>query len=163
MAAHLNRLQKTLFRAPVYLYHWRLGPLLGRRFLLLIHTGRRTGQRRETVLEVVQYREAGPEIVVMSAFGRQADWLRNIAANPGAEVVIGRQHFVAVHRFLDTDEAVEAVRGYEQRNRFIAPIVRAGFSRFLGWRYGGTESDRRRLVEQLPLIALRPRSDSPWG
>ena len=75
--------------------------MLGHRFLLLIHFGRRTGLRRHTVLEVIEYRTGGTEAVVMSALGRKADWLRNIEAIPGPEVVIGSQHFVAAHRFLD--------------------------------------------------------------
>lgn len=163
MAARPNRLARSLLRAPVHLYHWRLGPLLGRRFLLLIHTGRRTGKRRETVLEVAEYRPAGSEAVVISAFGRNAGWLRNLEADPEPEVVIGRQRFVAVHRILDADEAVSVVRGYEQRNRLLGPVIRLALSRFLGWPYRGTEGDRRRLVQELPLIAFRPRSDSPWG
>lgn len=163
MAAHLNRLLKQLFRTPRHLYHWGFAPLLGRRFLLLIHTGRRTGQRRETVLEIAEYRDTGPEVVVMSAFGRKADWLLNIEANPNVEVIVGRQRFAAVHRVLGADEAVAVVKGYEQRNRLIAPIIRLALSRFLGWRYRGSDQDRRRMVGQLPLIALRPRSASPWG
>ncbi|HJU17336.1 MAG TPA: nitroreductase family deazaflavin-dependent oxidoreductase [Stellaceae bacterium] len=149
--------QRLLFRAPVYLYRWRCGRLLGRRFLLLIHTGRRTGRRRETVLEVVEYREAGPELVVVSAFGRNADWLRNIAATPGPEVVIGRERFVAAHRLLDPEEAMGVIERYEQRNRLVAPIVRRVLSRLLGWPYRGSASDRRRLVDELPFVAFRPR------
>jgi deazaflavin-dependent oxidoreductase (nitroreductase family) len=140
------------------LYHWRCSRFLGRRFLLLTHVGRRTGRRRETVLEVMEYREAGPEVVVMSAFGRNADWLRNIEVTPSPEVVIGRQRFVATYRLLDVEEAVSVVELYEQRNRFLAPIVRLMLSSLLGWSYRGSENDRRRLAAQLPLIALRPRS-----
>ncbi|MGH9550878.1 MAG: nitroreductase family deazaflavin-dependent oxidoreductase [Terriglobales bacterium] len=147
-----------LFRAPVYLYRWRLGWLFGHRLLLLTHIGRRTGLRRETVLEVVEYRKAGPEVVVANGFGPYSDWLRNIEARPGEEVTVGSQHFVASHRFLGEDEAMRVIQGYEHRNRFIAPIVRRGFSWLLGWQYRGGESDRRRLVGQLPLIAFRPRS-----
>ena len=147
-----------LFRAPVYLYRWRLGWLFGHRLLLLTHIGRRTGLRRETVLEVVEYRKAGPEVVVANGFGPDSDWLRNIEARPGEEVTVGSQHFVASHRFLGEDEAMRVIQGYEHRNRFIAPIVRRGFSWLLGWQYRGGESDRRRLVGQLPLIAFRPRS-----
>jgi deazaflavin-dependent oxidoreductase (nitroreductase family) len=94
-ATRLNGTLRRLFRAPVYLYRWNCGWLLGRRFLLLIHIGRRTGLRRHTVLEIMQYRKEGPEAVVMSAFGRNADWLGNIEATPGPEVVIPSQHFVA--------------------------------------------------------------------
>lgn len=40
-----KRMLWYLFRAPVYLYRWRLGWLFGNRLLLLTHTGRRTGLR----------------------------------------------------------------------------------------------------------------------
>jgi len=144
-----------LFRAPVYLYRWRLSWLLGHRVLLLTHTGRRTGLRRQTVLEVVEYRSEGPEVVVASGFSH-SDWLLNIEAKHDEEVTVGRQHFAATHRLLGEEEAAKVIRDYEYRNRFIAPIVRRGFSWLLGWQYRGTEGDRRRLVRQLPLIAFRP-------
>ncbi len=147
-----------LFRAPVYLYRWGLGWLFGHRLLLLTHIGRRSGLRRQTVLEVVEYRKDGPEVVVANGFGPESDWLRNIDARPGEEVTVGAQHFVASHRFLGEDEAMGVIAGYEHRNRFIAPIVRRGFSWLLGWQYHSGERDRRRLVRQIPLIAFRPRS-----
>lgn len=74
--------------------------------MLLIHVGRRTGLRRQTVLEVLEYRNEGPEAVVMSAFGPTADWLRNIEATLNPEVIIGSQRFIAAHRILDEQEAV---------------------------------------------------------
>jgi deazaflavin-dependent oxidoreductase (nitroreductase family) len=150
-----------LFRAPAFLYRWRCGWLLGQRFLLLTHVGRRTGLRRRTVLEVMEYRKPGPEVIVMSAFGRNADWLRNIQATPCPEVCIGAQHFSAAYRVLDAEEAISVVGGYEQRNRFIAPVIRSVLSRLLGWQYLGSESDRRRLVAQLPVIGFRPQSSPP--
>jgi len=145
------------FRAPIYLYRWGLGGMLGKRFLLLIHTGRRTGHRHETVLEIMEYRADGPEAVVMSGFGRNADWFLNIQANPDEEVVIGTRHFAAKHRILPAEEALGVLRGYVRRNRFMAPVIGWVLSRLLGWRYRGSESDERRLVGQLPFIAFRPR------
>jgi deazaflavin-dependent oxidoreductase (nitroreductase family) len=159
-ATRLNNTLRRLFRAPVHLYRWKCGRLLGHRFLLLVHVGRRTGLRRHAVLEIMEYRTEGPEAVVMSAFGRNADWLRNIEAAPGPQVVIGSQHFVASHHLLDEEEAVRVITSYERRNWFIAPIIHAILSRLLGWRYDGSESARRRLVAQLPLIAFRP-ADRP--
>jgi hypothetical protein len=103
----------------------------------------------------MEYRKAGPEAVAMSAFGRNADWLRNIEATSGVEVVIGSQHFIAAYRFLGEEEAVEVITRYERRNRFVGPIIRAVLSRLLGWQYDGSTRARRRLVEQLPLIAFR--------
>jgi len=156
-ATRLNPVLRGLFRAPVYLYRGRCAWLLGRRFLLLVHVGRRTGLRRETVLEVMEYRSEGPEVVVMSAFGPKADWLRNIQVTSGTEVVIGSRRFVAAHRVLGADEAIRVIAGYERRNRLIGPLIRAVLSRLLGWRYAGSEMDRRWLAAHLPLIALRPR------
>ncbi len=147
-----------LFRAPIYLYRWHLGWLFGKRLVLLAHTGRRSGLRRQTVLEVVEYRQDGPEVVVANGFGPDSDWVRNIQAKPDEEVTVGAEHFAAMHRFLGQEEAAAVIRGYEYRNRFIAPIVRAGFSWLVGWKYRSTDPDRLRLVSQIPLLAFRPRA-----
>jgi len=151
-----NTLLWYLFRGPVYLYRWHLGWLFGRRCLLLSHIGRRTGLRRETVLEVVEYRPQGPEVIVVNGFGRESDWVRNIESKSGEEVTVGLQHFRATHRFLGENEAAEVMRGYERRNRFIRPVVLRGLSWILGWDYHGSDADRHRLVRQLSLIAFRP-------
>lgn len=132
MTTRLNPPLRLVFRAPVYLYHWRCSRVLGRRFLLLIHVGRRSRRRRETVLEVMEYREAGPEVVVTSAFGRNADWLRNIEVTPSPEVIVGRLRFSAAYRVVDVEEAIPVVERYEQRNWFLAPIVRLVLSSLLG-------------------------------
>ena len=151
-----NTLLWYLFRGPVYLYRWHAGWIFGHRCLLLTHTGRRTGLRRYTVLEVVEYRRGGPEVIVVNGFGRESDWVRNIQSNGGEEVTVGLQHFHASHRFLEENEAVQVMHGYERRNRFIAPLVRRGLSWILGWPYHGSDADRHRLVNQLALIAFRP-------
>jgi deazaflavin-dependent oxidoreductase (nitroreductase family) len=156
VAIRKKSLLSYVLRGPVYVYRWRLGRLFGRRLMMLTHTGRRSGRRRQTVLEVVEYRKEGPEVVVVNGFGRDSDWVRNIEAGTGEEVTVGGQHFVASHRFLGEEEAMRVIEGYEHRNRWIAPVVRRGFSWLLGWEYRGGEGDRRRLVQQLALIAFRP-------
>ena len=152
-----RRVLRRLLHAPVYLYRGGVGRLFGRRFLLLTHVGRRTGLRRQTVLEVMEYRDDGPEMVVMSGFGAKSDWLQNIETNPDVRVEIGSENLVAAYRFLNEQEAMSVVAGYEQRNRLMLPIIRWVLSRLLGWQYRGSDADRRRLVGQLPLIAFRPR------
>lgn len=144
------------FRLPICMYRWGFGGLLGHRFLLLTHFGRKTGSPHETVLEVMEYRSQGPEVVVMGGFGRQSDWVQNIEATPRAHIDIGREHFEASVRPLGEKEAVSVVRGYECRNRWLAPVVRFTLSRLVGWPYTGTESDRNRLVRQMPFFAFRP-------
>ncbi len=147
---------RYLLRAPVCLYHWKLGRLLGYRFLLLTHTGRYTGRRHETVLEVVQYREVLREAVVMSGFGRNSDWLLNIQAKPDFEVILGGHRYKAQYRLLGEDEAVQVFRDYERKNQLIHPVVRYVLSRLLGWPYRGSDADIRKLVSQLPLLAFQP-------
>ena len=151
-----------MLHAPVHLYRWGFGGLLGKRFLLLTHIGRRTGLRHQTVLEVMEYRDLGPqndvrEFVVMSGFGRKANWLQNIEAARDAEIIVGSKPYRASFRFLGEEEAMKVVAAYERRKWFMVSIVRWVLSRLLGWQYHGSEADRRRLVSQLPLVAFRPR------
>ena len=98
-----------LFRGPLYLYRWRVGWLFGKRLMLLTHTGRHSGRRRQTVLEVVEYRNQGPEVAVVNGFGRDSDWVRNIEAGPGEAVTVAGRHFVASHRFLGEEEATKVI------------------------------------------------------
>ncbi|HET8997497.1 MAG TPA: nitroreductase family deazaflavin-dependent oxidoreductase [Acetobacteraceae bacterium] len=147
---------RRLLRAPAWLYRCRCGWLLGHRFLLLIHTGRRSGLRRCTVLEIAEYRPQMPEAVVVSGWGRGADWLRNLAATPQPEVIIGTHRFPAASRLLGREEAIAVIHGYERRNRWMLPVIHYVLSRLLGWRYDGSAQSRRRLAEQLPLVAFRP-------
>jgi len=153
----MSPMLRRVLRAPVWLYRWRLGWLLGHRFLLLIHVGRRTGLPRHTVLEVMEYRPRGPEAIVASGWGRNADWLRNIEAAPHPQVIIGAQRFTASWRRLASDEAAQVIAGYERRNRLALPIIRPVLSRLLGWHYDGSEAAHRRAAEQLPVIGFRPR------
>jgi deazaflavin-dependent oxidoreductase (nitroreductase family) len=139
----------------VLLYRWRLGWLLGHRFLLLVHVGRRSGARYETVLEVVRYERTEPAAIVMSGWGRTADWYRNVQAAESSDILIGRQHWVATCEVLDEDEALDVFAQYEHRNRWFAPIVRRVLSSLVGWTYDGSTESRRRLVDQLPLVRLR--------
>jgi deazaflavin-dependent oxidoreductase (nitroreductase family) len=147
---------RVLFRVPVLLYRWRLGWLLGHRFLLLAHVGRRSGARHETVLEVVSYETTGPAAIVMSGWGRGADWYRNVLASPSSDVFIGRQHWTATWEVLDEQDAFDVFTEYERRNRWMAPIVRRVLSSLVGWAYDGSTVSRRRLVSQLPLVRFRP-------
>ena len=151
-------LLRTLLGLPVRLYQAHLGILLGDRFLLLVHTGRTTGLRRETVLEVVKYNPATSESVVAAGWGRRTGWLHNVEAGLAHEVWTGRERFAPAHRILPPDEAERIFADYERRNRLIGPIVRAVISRLVGWRYDGTQGSRRRVVEQLSLMGFRPRA-----
>ena len=48
---------------------------------------------------------------MISAFGRNADWLLNIQAMSSFELIIGSRRFAAVYRFLDETEAARVLTG----------------------------------------------------
>jgi deazaflavin-dependent oxidoreductase (nitroreductase family) len=139
-------------RLPIYLYRLNLGWLLGHRFLLLVHQGRRSGLLRETVLEVILYDPVTRESVVLSAWGEEADWYRNIGAAPALEVRTGGQRYVPEQRFLAPEENHAVLANYERRH----PLAFRIFVRAFGYPLGGTEAMRRELASSLRLVAFRP-------
>lgn len=119
---------RVLLRAPIWLYRARLGVLAGHRLLYLAHRGRRTGARREVVVEVVRYEPGRPEAVVIAAWGKDPDWYRNLRAAPALEVRIGAQRWTRPeHRFLGGEEAHEVLLDYQRAHprawKRIAPVL----------------------------------------
>jgi deazaflavin-dependent oxidoreductase (nitroreductase family) len=153
---HLSPALRTAFRLPRHLYRLGFGWLLGHRFVLITHFGRRSGRTYTTVLEVIRYEPRTPELWVVSGFGAQADWLRNIRANRRARISFGGPTWPVQPRILRPAEAVPIFADYERRNRLIRPILRRVLTWLLGWRYDGSELSRSRMAEQLPVVAFRP-------
>ncbi|MFP5345560.1 MAG: nitroreductase family deazaflavin-dependent oxidoreductase [Actinomycetes bacterium] len=158
---HKAAVLPRLARLPASLYRADLGWLLGHRFLLLTHVGRRSGRPHDTVLEVLRYDATTRTAVVISGLGRSSDWYLNLRHGRALRVRIGRESFAPVHRELGPDEAVEVLADYERRNRYVGFVVRVVLSTLVGWRYYGTDEDRRRLVDQLPLVAFTPDLPAP--
>lgn len=163
--SRLGPCARTAFGVPRQLYRHNLGWLLGRRFVQLEHVGRRSGITYTTVLEVLRYQPDRREIVVMSGFGWDADWLSNLIANGHATIHIASETYRADVRPLSVDAAVAVFAAYERRNRLVGPIIRNVLSELLGWRYDGSPAAMRRVVQQHPLIAFHPVEDasSPLG
>jgi len=147
---------RRLLRSPALLYDCNVGWLLGHRFLRLTHTGRQSGRRYQTMLEVIGTGPAPGEVIVIAGLGRSADWYRNVQARPATEVAIGRHRFRPLHRALDENEAAVVVADYERRNRWLTPLIRQVLSWLVGWHYDGSNEARQQLVYELPLVAFRP-------
>jgi len=145
---------RRVLRAPVRLYDLGLGRLFGHRFLLLTHRGRRSGRLFRTMLEVVQWEPDRREAIVMSGFGPRSNWFLNVRAGGAEEINLAAQRFRPKVRYLEADEAVEVLAGYERRNRILAPVVRRVLGRLAGFHYDGSAPARRRLVEELPLVGF---------
>ncbi|MGM0385721.1 MAG: nitroreductase family deazaflavin-dependent oxidoreductase [Actinomycetota bacterium] len=145
--------RRVFLRAPVYLYRGGLGWLLGQRFLYLVHQGRTTGKRRDTVLEVVHFDERIPEAVVVAAWGTRSDWYRNITASPPRDVWVGRHHWRSPQfRLLEPDEMVAVLTDYGRRHprswRVLAP--RLGMDREM------SPTTARTAAARFPAVAFRP-------
>ncbi len=145
-------LLKLGFTLPRYLYRWHLGWLLGHRCLMMTHIGRKSGRRRQTVLEVVRYDPSTQECIVMSGYGAQSDWYRNIQLRPVVEVQIGRQHYTPRQRMLAAEETYAILSEYRQQH----PWLFREFMQMLGYSYDGTDESLHTLSHALRGVALRP-------
>lgn len=67
--------RRMLYRLPVWLYRARLGVLLGTRFVLINHVGRKTGRWRQVVVEVVDRDPATGAVTGFRVDGSEADYL----------------------------------------------------------------------------------------
>lgn len=145
-------LVRLAFRLPIWLYRMKLGRLLGRRFLLLEHTGRKSGKTRQTVLEVVRYDKANETYVVAVGFGTRSDWYQNILANPLVTIDSGGHRTQAIAEPLTPEAAEEEFVVYSRRY----PGLMKELTRVIGYRLDGTEADIRALGRILPMMSLKP-------
>jgi deazaflavin-dependent oxidoreductase (nitroreductase family) len=143
-----------MFRAPIYLYRTGLGWLLGDRFLLLHHVGRRSGLPRQTVLEVADHDAATDTYYIVSGFGHSSQWFKNLKAHPEVDIQVGSRRLAVRAEVLDADASGERMVDYARRH----PMAAQALSRVLGLEVDGTEAAYRKAGrEQLPFVALRPR------
>lgn len=144
------------FRLPIWLYRLGLGDLLGTRFLLLTHTGRKSGRERETVLEVVRYDKEASTFVVAAGFGTRSDWYRNIRTNPSVTVQCGRKLWQMTATFLSPEQAGDEMLDYADRH----PLALKELARFMGYRLDGSPESIRALGQDLAMVAFRPASSA---
>jgi len=116
--------------------------------LLLSHVGRRSGQERTAVLEVVGHEDDPPSWYVAAAWGERSDWFRNLKQNPNAAITVGRGRSRVVARVVDIDEAVSVHGEYVREHPWAARLI----GRILGIDLLG--SDPKVLAERIPLVAL---------
>lgn len=142
-------------RLPIVLYRLRLGWLLGGRFILLNHIGRKSGQTRQTVLEVVGHDERSDTYYIVSGWGHQSNWYRNLLATPEISVQVGRRHLDARAETLTPPEGVRVLLNYREKHALAAREL----GRLMGLNIAEAPPDalERIVQESLPVVALRPR------
>ncbi|MGC9498259.1 nitroreductase/quinone reductase family protein [Streptomyces sp. WG7] len=170
--------RRTAARLPILLFRAGLGPLFGRRLLLLHHTGRISGRDRQVVLEVVAHdscetgsRATGPRATdpratgsceygscepsgrswtVASGFGPQADWYRNLRQQPKTVVQFGNRHHAVTAHFLPAEEGAGIMAEYARRRPGTARRLCA----FMGLAVDGGEASFREAGRAVPFVRL---------
>ncbi len=149
---------RLLLRLPILLYRVHMGWLLGSRFLLLRHIGRKSGMRHSTVLEIVDYVSANHSYVVVSGWGERAQWLKNITVNPDVDVTQGIRTQRARARRMRRNEAETSLRNYARRHpRPAKQLARV----ILGNPSESLDVDIALLAALVPLVELRPLDNTP--
>ncbi|MGX6509931.1 nitroreductase family deazaflavin-dependent oxidoreductase [Rhodococcus sp. SJ-2] len=144
-------IRRRLFRLPILLYRWHLGFVLGRRFLLLEHKGRKTGKHRYVVLEVVNHDNTRDGFVVAVGFGAESDWYRNLRADPHVRVESGRERVAVTAELLEPDEGAEFFVHYADKHRRIATTLSAT----MGFEVDGSDDDFREAGRRIRFVRLR--------
>ncbi len=137
---------------PQIAYALGLGPLIGRLVLLLTTTGRKSGKPRVVPL---QYEEIDGKIYLGSSRGVNADWVRNIQADPKVTVRL------KACRFSGTAEVVTEVKRITD---FLEVRLR-NHPRMIGAMMKGEglsgKPDRRALegyATQITLVVITPEN-----
>ncbi len=145
---------RGLLRLPIWLYRLGLGWVLGGRFLKLTHIGRKSGQPREAVLEVVYHDRETGAYTAASGWGEKADWLRNVQKTPDVSVQVGRRRFEARARRLGEEESLRQLGAYAREH----PLAFKELARLMiGEGLPANEESVRQVAGQVPLVVFEPR------
>ena len=141
-------IQAWFWRAPIYLYRWHLGGILGGRFLLLNHIGRKSGLPRQAVLEVIKH--DSKTYYSSSGFGEKSQWYKNILHTPDVKIQVGRKKMDALAEHLSYPEAKKVLGEYAEKH----PSALRELSRLVGLSYDGSEESLANLAKIMPIIAF---------
>ena len=140
-------------RLPIWLYRSHLGWLLGSRFLMLTHTGRKSGKLRQTVIEVVQHDKETDTYYVVSGWGEKSDWYQNIHKNPSVTIYTGGRTFQSKAEFIPVEKAIALLDAYAHDH----PVAFSELSGlFLGERAKPGSDATQRIAEKMPMVAFHP-------
>ena len=152
-----SALLKFFFKTPLLMHKLGFGGwerLIGAQWMLITTIGRKTGKRRETMVDVMDYNEANDTYYIEAAYGTRADWYKNIQSNPIFEAQVGRRKFKARAGALTTEGAAELlVRFYRQKPAYTRSVMAMAGMKFKD------ENELRELGKNLTLLAVKPEKE----
>ncbi len=150
-------LLKFFFKVPLLMHKLGFGGwerLIGAQWMLITTIGRKTGKRRETMVDVMDYDKANDTYYIEAAYGARADWYRNIQRNPIFEAQVGRRKFKARAGALSTEGASDLlVQFYRQKPAYTRSVMAMAGMKFKD------EDELRELGKNLTLLAVKPENE----
>ena len=147
---------RFFLRLPILLYRLKLGWMLGRRFLLLSHTGRKSGRTRSTVLEVVRYDDSDHGCIVASGWGKKSQWYKNVMANPEVRYTVGLRERSGEAQEVPLERAAQEFLDYADRH---PAAIRKLTKLMIGEEFEGSVAQYQRLAAQVPVLRLKPSGE----
>ncbi|MFJ9419384.1 MULTISPECIES: nitroreductase family deazaflavin-dependent oxidoreductase [unclassified Streptomyces] len=149
--------RRLIARAPIHLYRWRLGALMGARVLLLTHTGRTSGQPRQVVLEITGRNPQTGAYHLASGFGPTSQWYRNIQHTPQVTIQVGRHRTAALARPMRPEESGRAMADYAPRH----PRTARRLMGICGIETDGSTDDYYLVGrDHIPFVEITPTPDT---
>ncbi|MFG3120094.1 nitroreductase family deazaflavin-dependent oxidoreductase [Streptomyces sp. NPDC048197] len=144
--------RRIVAQLPIRLFRAGLGPLFGKRLLLLHHTGRLTGIRRQVVLEVVAHERDGDRRswIIASDFGPASAWYQNLRHSPQTTVQCGNRRYAAVAYFLSPEDGSAIMARYAPEH----PRLARRLCSFMGLEVDGSEAAYRQAGRRIPFVRL---------
>jgi deazaflavin-dependent oxidoreductase (nitroreductase family) len=142
---------RWLLRLPINLYRWDVGWLLGERFMLLEHVGRKTGHWHSAVVEVIGHDPASDTYYAASGWHLRSDWYRNILAHPQVRVSTDRRRRLTANaEKLPAAEAGDRLIEYAHAH----PWLMEELAEIMGYPNHKTDSEIRAIGGSLPVVGF---------
>jgi len=152
-----NQLLKFFFKVPVWFHKMGFGGwerLVGAQWMLITTTGRKTGKRRDAMVDVMDYDKASDIYYIEAAYGARADWYKNIQRNPIFEAQVGHRKFKARAGALSTEGAGDMlVQFYRNKPAYTRSVMAMAGMKFKD------EDDLRVIGKNLTLLAVKPEKE----
>jgi len=140
------------FKMPLILYRLGLGWILGKRFMLLTHVGRRSGKVYRSVLAVLRFDEKTHEIQAVSPWS-SSNWFRNIQVTPALEVGTGSVRYVPTQRSMSTEDITALFIEFRRQHPIFSRII----ARIPGWKINSSYEEFLELARSLRGVAFQPK------
>ena len=131
---------------------------MGGRFVLINHIGRKSGQLRQTVVEVASHDPASDVYFVASGWGYKAQWYQNLMAQPDVTIQVGARKLAVHAETLPPEAGAQVLLDYRAKHAYAAKELGAMMGLDIG--HASAEALVTIVRDSLPIVAFRPRLSS---